>query len=132
MKRLISLAIAIATATSLATPVLAQDLAERQSERAGVIGDWAQVVVLSGQSYRRQPTLENEFNLATGYEHTGQIALAIPLYADVAKYGEFTHAVTLYDYSHGARVQRAGFNYSEEANRRLAMLTDTPVAPDVE
>jgi hypothetical protein len=125
MKRVMSLV--VAAAALIATPVFAQDLSELHSEQACVDSDWARVVVLSGQSYRRQPTLENEFNLATAYENLGQIALAIPLYENVARYGEFTYTHALYDYRHGARVERPGFNYSDEANRRLAILTNTPL-----
>ncbi len=137
MKRFIPILIAIASAAAIASPVLAQDQqaapagnsasqTEVQSELAMRAGDWNSAAALSGQSYRENPTLRNEFNLATAYVHTGQPALAIPLYADVARSGHFTETQALYDYHSRARPGRVQFNYADEANRRLDMLTGSP------
>jgi hypothetical protein len=87
------------------------------------------MALLAAASYRESPGLTNEFNLATAYVHTGRVALAIPLYADVATNGKFTQGTALYDYRHGVRPERVRFNYSEEANRRLVLLTGEPFAP---
>ena len=134
MKRIIPLLIAIASTAAIASPTFAQTLqrspstvsaalAESQAEQAALDGDWSSSAALTAKSYRESPSLTNEFNLAADYARSGQIALAIPLYADVAANGRFSEGTALYAYRSGQRTDRAHFNYTDEANRRLAELT---------
>jgi hypothetical protein len=126
----------------LAAPALAQDRSEifdaqaaarakAMAVRAAALGDWPAVTALLEKVYRDDPSLGNEFNLATAYVHTGQTALAIPLYEDVAKKGQFNSATVLYQYKDEAdrRTPRRSFNYSDEALRRIALLQGEPL-PD--
>jgi hypothetical protein len=136
MKRLVSLFVAIGGVAALAGPALAQDRPqtpatteaarlEMQADQAALDGDWATLTTLAGASYRASPSLANEFNLATAYVHNGQTALAVPLYADVAAHGQFAQGALLYDYRNpSAPVPvHKRVNYSDEANRRIAILT---------
>jgi len=124
----------------LATPALAQDQGEvfdaqaaararSLAVRAAALGDWPAVTALLEKVYRNDPSLGNEFNLATAYTRTGQTALAIPLYEDVAKKGQFNSATALYQYRDEAdpRTPRRSFNYSDEALRRIALLQGEPL-----
>ncbi len=148
----VPLLIAIAGVCVMASPTLAQDrgpapgaapatdmppapgttsaaqLASR-AEQAGADSDWSAMAILAAASYRESPGMVNEFNLATAYAHTGRTALAIPLYADVVQNGKFTQGTALYDYRHGVSPKRVRFNFSDEANRRLALLTGEPFEP---
>ncbi len=137
MTRTNQILIAMAALAMSALPAMAQDTSdispnvlEMQAKQAASTGDWHAVVILAGASYRRQPTLENEFNLATAYANVGQVALAIPLFEQVARDGLYTRAQFLYDYRHGATVQDAGFNYADEANRRISLLTNVAMVHD--
>ncbi len=71
--------------------------------------------------------MSNEFNLATDYTHTGQPALAIPLYQDVAANGGARTAQAVYNDRTSTGPAREQFNYAREATRRLDALTDQPV-----
>ncbi len=76
-------------------------------------------------AYRTDPSLANEFNLATTYARAGEVNLAIPLYMDVAKKGQFTSARAIFDRKdQDPKAPKASFNYSDEALRRIALLTD--------
>ena len=101
---------------------------QHSAEVAAAKGDWRAAGRLSGKAYRESPTIINEFNLAAYYAHSHQYALAVPLYEDVAAHGQFTHGQAVYDYRHSAQPQREGFNYTDEANRRLAQLTGQPLS----
>jgi hypothetical protein len=137
MKPLNSFCLAIASAAIIATPVLAADqqepaiyaaeVSQLHGEQASVRGDWAEATRLDEQSYRQSPSISNEFNLATDYTHTGQPALAIPLYQDVAEHGGDRTAAAAYNDRTQAAPPRERFNYAEEAVRRLDALTDQPV-----
>jgi hypothetical protein len=96
---------------------------ELQAQQAALDDNWTAVVSLAGKAYRESPSLNNEFNLATAYTRTGQMALAIPLYADVAANGRYSEVTVLYDYRSGTRPPRVQYNIADEANRRLVLLT---------
>jgi len=137
MKPLDSICLAIASAAIIATPVLAADqqepatvsaeVAQIRSEQASVRGDWPEATRLDEQSYRESPSISNEFNLATDYTRTGQPALAIPLYQDVAEHGGDRTAGAVYNDRTQASPPRERFNYAEEAVRRLDAMTDRQV-----
>ena len=96
---------------------------ELQAQAAAVDSNWSLEVAWAPQSYRRSPSLENEFNLASGYEKTGRAALAIPLYQDVAAHGQFIAGQAVYDYRHGgARPPRDRYNLADEAQRRIDQI----------
>jgi len=129
--------LALAGAAFIATPVLAAEqqepatysaqLEQNRAEQAAVRGDWTAAAKLDAQSYRESPSVSNEFNLAAAYTHTGQSALAIPLYQDVAENGGRRTAFALYDDRAGSPVGAREFNYAQEATRRLGVLTNQPV-----
>lgn len=128
MKLLVSTLVAIGGLAALAAPALAQDAQEPAkvavaAEEAMLAGDWNSATVIAGRAYREDPNLRTEMNLATAYEHEGQVALAIPLYRDLEVKGQFTWTQALYDYRHGPRPENVVYNYAEEAHRRLALLT---------
>ena len=125
---------AFAGAMFVGSPALAQgkgtEAASPQAEKlqiaadqAAAHDDWRKAGELSSEAYRRSPSLVNEFNLASYYARSGQYALAVPLYADVAANGQFSEGFAVYDYRHDPRPKREGFNFSDEANRRLAELS---------
>jgi hypothetical protein len=133
MKRLINMVVAIG-ALGLSTSAVAQDLNQsglswgaptaRTERQAAVLGDWSAALAVTEKAYRDNPTLGNEFNLATAYAHTGRADLAIPLYEDVAAKGQFSNATVLYEYRRSdGRLSHRTFNYSDEALRRIALLT---------
>ncbi len=95
---------------------------ELKAQSAAIDNNWNLEVALSAQSYRKSPTLENEFNLASGYQHTGRAALAIPLYQDVVAHGQFIAGQAVYDYRHGAAPPRDRYNLSDEAQRRIDQI----------
>jgi len=137
MKILSSICLAMASTAIIATPVLAAEQQEpgtyaaqvdqRRAEQAAVGGDWARATVLDERSYRASSSVSNEFNLATDYTHTGQPALAIPLYQDVAANGGNRTAEAVYNDRTSPGPAREQFNYAREATRRLDALTDQPV-----
>ncbi len=115
-----------ASAQSQSAETRSAALMELQAQSAAVSGDWAAVADLAGRAYQQSPSINNEFNLATAYTHTGQAALAVPLYADVAAKGQFVEAPVLYDYRSNVRPERVRYNVADEANRRLELLTSQP------
>ncbi len=133
MKGSIPFCIALISCAVAATSVSAQGvqsaesrsaaLMELRAQAAAVDGDWSAVADLAGKAYQQSPSINNEFNLATAYTHTGQTSLAIPLYADIASKGEFVEATVLYNYRSGPRPERARYNVADEANRRLQLLS---------
>ena len=138
MRWLACVAIAIGIA-ALSTGASAQDQggtfdaqaaarAKSLAVRAAALGDWPAVAALLEKGYRDDPSLGNEFNLATAYARTGQVSLAIPLYEDVARRGQFNSARVLYEYRSEVdpRTPRRSFNYSDEALRRIAALEGEP------
>ena len=96
---------------------------ELQAQTAAIDSNWYLEVALATKAYRKSPSLENEFNLASGYEKTGRAALAIPLYQDVAAHGQFIAGQAVYDYRHGgARPPRDRYNLTDEAQRRIDQI----------
>ena len=63
---------------------------EFQGEVAAQSGNWKLTLAFSQRSYQQKPDLFNEFNLATAYQRTDNIALAIPLYLDLVERGQYT------------------------------------------
>ena len=95
---------------------------ELAAESAAINQDWSQEVALAAAAYRQAPSLENEFNLASGYQKTGRAALAIPLYQDVVAHGQFISGQAVYDYRHSVGPRRERYNLAEEAQRRLNQI----------
>ena len=96
---------------------------EVRAASAALDHNWDLEVALEAQAYRGSPSLENEFNLASGYQHTGRAALAIPLYQNVVAHGQFTSGQALYDYRHGATPPpRDRYNLTDEAQRRIDQI----------
>jgi len=133
MTRLIDIVI-IVGALGVSTSAGAQDLGQsdlslgaptvRAERNAAVLGNWSAALAVTEKAYRDNPTLGNEFNLATAYAHVGRADLAVPLYEDVAAKGQFSTATVLYEYRRSdGRMSHRTFNYSDEALRRIALLT---------
>ena len=113
---------ALAQGKALEAPNPEAEKIQIEAVQAASHDDWRKAGELSGEAYQKSPSLVNEFNLAAYYARSGQYALAIPLYADVAANGQFSEGFAVYDYRHDPRPKREGFNFSDEANRRLAEL----------
>ena len=96
---------------------------ELKAQSAAIDHNWDLEVALSARAYRQSPSLENEFNLAAGYQKTGRAALAIPLYQDVVVHGQFISGQAIYDYRHGdAAPPRDRYNLADEAQRRIDQI----------
>jgi len=65
------------------------------AESAAARGDWVVSAALAQQSYKEQPDVINEFNLATAYQHTGRSDLAVPLYIDLLDRGRYTRTAPI-------------------------------------
>ena len=139
MTRLKTFLMIVGGAAVIAAPALAQsrlvspgttDAAhdELHAEQAAMLGDWQTSAVLAGRSYRASPSLGNEFTLANAYAHTGQRALAVPLYEDVAEHGEFVIGAAVRLDGMTGHTERARVNLADEAGRRLTALTGAPSA----
>jgi hypothetical protein len=89
-----------------------------QAEMAGARGDWIVSAKLADKSYREQPDIWNEFNLATADSHIGRNDLAEPLYVDLIGRGQFVdlNPVQNFDGSWPAQMQGT---VAQESNRRL-------------
>jgi hypothetical protein len=85
---------------------------------------------LAAKAFRGDPTLTNEFNLATGYQHTGRSDLAVPLYRDVSARGQYIHIQPIYDYDDAADPAAPGrlidSTLGQESDRRLNMIAGLP------
>jgi len=138
MKRLSTICLAVASVSLLASGALAAEqqepgtyaaqIAQTRGLQAAVRGDWAAATRFDQQSYRQSPSVSNEFNLAADYARTGQPALAIPLYQDVAENGGFRKAYSVYNDRTQEQPALEQFNYAAEATRRLGVLTDQPTS----
>lgn len=89
-----------------------------QAELAGARGEWRVSAQLAAKSYREQPNIWNEFNLATAYEHIGRRDLAEPLYVNLVERGTFVglNPVQNFDGSWPAPMLET---VAKEASRRL-------------
>ena len=120
-------ALASAEDPSSAFDAAAAARATYRAELAAASGDWPSATRLMEAAYRADPNIGNEFNLATAYARAGRVELAIPLYEDVARKGQFTMAAPIFDRKDADTGKpRKSFNYSDEALRRIALLTDQP------
>ena len=95
---------------------------------AGAANNWYVEVALAEKAYREDPTVQNEFNLATGYQHTGRATLAIPLYQDVAARGQYMQSRAVYNYEAAPNVPGRVIDSTlgMEAQRRLDMIAGKP------
>jgi hypothetical protein len=105
---------------------------EFEAEMAAQSGDWKMTLAFSERSYQQTPDLNNEFNLATAYQNTGNNALAIPLYIDLVNRGQYTltHSILKAD---GTMPRPMLRTISMESARRLGGLGggDAVVGPVV-
>jgi len=101
------------------------DAANAQS--AGDKGEWALSASLSEKAYAEHPDVLNEFNLATGYENTGQNAKATALYQDLVVKGSTTD-LTPSKNDNGAPVSASDGNLSNESARRIDQIAGRPSA----
>ena len=75
----------------------------------------------SQRSYQQKPDLFNEFNLATAYQHTGNNALAIPLYLDLVERGQYTPTASILN-ADGTMPPPMLATISLESAKRLGVL----------
>jgi hypothetical protein len=93
----------------------------RQANLASQRGDWAISVSFAERSYRENPSIRDEFNLATAYEHMGRGDLAVPLYIDLVDRGQYTQTVPI-DNFYGLPQSPMLANLADEAASRLKRL----------
>jgi hypothetical protein len=89
-----------------------------QAEMAGARGDWIVSAQLAEKSYREQPDIWNEFNLATADSHIGRNDLAEPLYVDLIERGQFTNLDPVQNFDGSWPASMLG-TVAQESNRRL-------------
>jgi hypothetical protein len=103
---------------------------EQDAQSASLKGDGTSEVALAGKAYREDPSLLNEFNLATGYERLGRTVLAIPLYQDLAVRGQYINVEAVYNYDSplyaGVRARHMNSTLSAESLRRLNQIAGRP------
>lgn len=92
-----------------------------QAEMAGARGDWTESAQLADKSYREQPNIWNEFNLATADEHIGRADLAEPLYANLIERGQFINLVPVQNFDGSWPAPMLG-TVAQESGRRLAAM----------
>jgi hypothetical protein len=92
-----------------------------QAEMAGARGDWAMSVKLGEKSYREQPGIWNEFNLATAYENTGRKDLAEPLYVNLVERGQFVNLHPIQNID-GSWPTNMLATVAQESTRRLIKM----------
>jgi hypothetical protein len=106
------------------------NLNQQDAQLASLKGDWVSEVALAGKAYREDPSLLNEFNLATGYKQLGRTVLAIPLYQDLALRGQYIHIDAVYNYDSalyaGVRARHMNSTLSDESVRRLNQIAGRP------
>jgi hypothetical protein len=114
----------VSTQASAPDSLYDANLNQQQAQQASLRGDWVSEVALAGRAYREDPSLLNEFNLATGYERLGRTTLAVPLYQDLAARGQYIHVEAVYNYDSplfsGARVRHMN------STRRLNQIAGRP------
>lgn len=117
-----------APAPSATVEAPSQEPQDRQDAlSAGLRNDWTTQTALAARAFREDPSLVNQFNLATGYENTGRSALAIPLYQDIASRGQYVSIKAAYDPRNESRRGRLLLpNLAAEASRRLDAIAGRP------
>ncbi len=100
------------------------------AQMAGARGDWTASADLGEQSYRENPSIWNEFNLATAYQNTGRAGQAIPLYANLVDRGRFVALVSVQNFD-GSWPAPMASTVSEEAQLRLNRLSGIGAGPHV-
>ncbi|MET0272675.1 MAG: hypothetical protein ABW360_06760 [Phenylobacterium sp.] len=94
-------------------------------------GDKWTATNLFEEAAKKTGTIQNRFNLATGYQETGRLAEAAVLYRALLVDGQFTTFITPKDETDPKKRQRR-FNVADESARRLADMgrsTAVPAAP---
>jgi hypothetical protein len=89
-----------------------------QAQLAGARGDWIMSARLAEKSYREQPEIWNEFNLATADSHIGRNDLAEPLYVDLIGRGQFVDLNPVQNFDGSWPAPMLG-TVAQESNRRL-------------
>jgi hypothetical protein len=89
-----------------------------QAEMAAARGDWAVSAELADKSYREQPNIWNEFNLATADEHIGRMDLAEPLYVNLIERGQFVDIQPIQNFD-GSWPAPMLWTVAQESARRL-------------
>jgi hypothetical protein len=92
------------------------------AQMAAARGDWPVSVALGEQSYRENPSIWNEFNLATAYQNTGHAGQAIPLYTNLIDRGRFIALTPVQNFD-GSWPPPMAATVSEEAQARLNRLS---------
>lgn len=126
--RLLSMVIALAGAslvTACAGDNSLRDAADAQS--AGNKGNWALETSNSEKAYAVNPTVMNEFNLATGYQNTGQNAKAMTLYQDLVSKGQYTKMNPGRN-DDATPVAASDGNMADESARRIELMMGRPSA----
>ena len=93
----------------------------RLAQMAGARDDWAMSASLSARSYKEEPDIRSEFNLATAYQRTGQGAKAVPLYLDLVDRGQFTQTREIASFDGLARQPMLP-NLADESAARLQRM----------
>jgi hypothetical protein len=89
-----------------------------EAQMAGARGDWIMSAQLAEKSYREQPGIWNEFNLATADSHIGRNDLAEPLYVNLVERGQFTLLDPVQNFDGSWPAPMMG-TVAQESNRRL-------------
>jgi hypothetical protein len=89
-----------------------------QAEMAGARGDWVMSALLANKSYKEQPDIWNEFNLATADQHIGRNDLAEPLYVDLITRGQFVTLDPVQNFDGSWPTEMLG-TVAQESNHRL-------------
>jgi hypothetical protein len=92
-----------------------------QAEMAGARGDWTVSALLADKSYREEPGIWSEFNLATADQHIGRKDLAEPLYVDLVERGQFVNLNPVQNFDGSWPSPMLG-TVAQEATRRLDRL----------
>jgi hypothetical protein len=126
--RFFSVAVALAGATLLAGCDSGYSLRdEANSSSAGDKGNCAMQTSDSEKAYADHPDVLNEFNLATGYENTGQDVKAAALYQDLIVKGQFTQMQPNSN-DNGSPVTNSDTNVADESARRIQLMEGHPSA----
>lgn len=89
-----------------------------QAEMAGARGDWVMSAMLADKSYREEPSIWSEFNLATADQHIGRNDLAEPLYVNLISRGQFVDLEPVQNFDGSWPTQMLG-TVAQESSSRL-------------